>query len=160
MRRARWIGLIVLALAALAVVAIPVWVIHPFRAQERSGLELSYALRKWAPLVTLVAAVVVSGLAVMLWRGSRWAARTGLALATLLTLFCAFFARQNHFEWMFAPMRAPSYVAASQVDFLNDDDMVLAVVIGGEAVAYPVRQLAYNHVLMDAVGGKPIVATY
>ena len=31
---------------------------------------------------------------------------------------------------------------------------------GGEAVAYPVNQLAYHHVLEDVIGGVPIVATY
>ena len=37
-----------------------------------------------------------------------------------------------------------------------------AVLIGntGEAVAYPIRILAYHHVINDVAGGTPIVATY
>jgi hypothetical protein len=38
--------------------------------------------------------------------------------------------------------------------------MVLAVERGGERVAYPVRLMAYHHVVADTVGGVPIVATY
>ncbi len=38
--------------------------------------------------------------------------------------------------------------------------MVLAVTHSGDAAAYPVRLLAYHHLVHDRVGGKPIVATY
>jgi len=36
----------------------------------------------------------------------------------------------------------------------------MTVELNGEAVAYPVRQMAYHHVINDVVGGKPITATY
>jgi hypothetical protein len=36
----------------------------------------------------------------------------------------------------------------------------MAVNIKGQAVAYPVLQLAYHHVVNDVVAGEPIVATY
>ena len=42
----------------------------------------------------------------------------------------------------------------------NDSDMVLAVENQGEAVAYPIRLMAYHHVVQDTVGGVPLVATY
>lgn len=70
------------------------------------------------------------------------------------------FARQNHFEWMFNPLPNAAYAKVSEVNFVNDGDMVLAVEINGEAVAYPVRQMGYHHVINDVVGGKPITATY
>jgi hypothetical protein len=38
--------------------------------------------------------------------------------------------------------------------------MVMAIEINGDAVAYPVRQMGYHHVINDVVGGKPITATY
>jgi hypothetical protein len=38
--------------------------------------------------------------------------------------------------------------------------MVLSVKVNGEAVAYPVRLMAYHHVVQDIVGGTPLVATY
>ena len=67
--------------------------------------------------------------------------------------------RQNHFEWMFAPLPDARFLRAAEAA-AAPEDMVLAVMIGGDAVAYPVRQLAYHHLVEDSVGGVPIVATY
>ena len=36
----------------------------------------------------------------------------------------------------------------------------MAVKIKGQAVAYPILQLAYHHIANDIVAGEPIVATY
>ena len=44
--------------------------------------------------------------------------------------------------------------------FVNDADRMMAVTIGDESVAYPIRIMAYHHVVADTVGGTPIVATY
>jgi hypothetical protein len=43
---------------------------------------------------------------------------------------------------------------------VGDSDVVLAVNLNGEAAAYPIRLMAYHHVVQDTVGGTPIVATY
>jgi len=72
----------------------------------------------------------------------------------------AWFARQNHFEWMFNPLANSAYAKANDASFVGEGDMVLAVEHNGDAVAYPVRLMAYHHVLGDTVGGTPIVATY
>jgi hypothetical protein len=61
---------------------------------------------------------------------------------------------------MFNPVAHSAYAKASEADFVAADDMVLAVEINGESVAYPIRQMAYHHVVQDVVGGTPITATY
>ncbi len=61
---------------------------------------------------------------------------------------------------MFNPLPAPAYARGNDVSFVAGSDMVLAVQVNGEAVAYPVRQMAYHHVVEDTVGGTPLVATY
>ena len=61
---------------------------------------------------------------------------------------------------MFNPLAQTAFARASETDFVADDDMVMAVNINGDAVAYPVRQMAYHHVVQDMVGGTPITATY
>ncbi len=38
--------------------------------------------------------------------------------------------------------------------------MVLAVQINSESRAYPIREMAYHHVVNDTVGRQPIVSTY
>jgi hypothetical protein len=37
---------------------------------------------------------------------------------------------------------------------------VIAVRIGGEARAYPIRSMSYHHVFNDVLGPDAIVATY
>ena len=61
---------------------------------------------------------------------------------------------------MFHPLAQTTYAKTSEAVFVADTDMVLALENKGEAVAYPVRQMAYHHLVHDVVGGTPIVATY
>jgi Protein of unknown function (DUF3179) len=162
LRPARLAGLLTLLLVLLTVAAvvIPILVIRPFKAQTPEGIALAYTLRRWAPAGTLIAAAVVLALTVRLWRGvSRWS-RTGLVLALLLIAAASWSARQNIFERMFAPLATTQLASATEADWVDPGDMVLAVDVGGEAVAYPVRQVSYHHVVQDVVGGVPIAATY
>jgi hypothetical protein len=155
------------ALAALVVlgvllwVAIPVVLIQPFKAQTPFGVALSYELRQKAPGVTIVGLILLLPLLVRLarhlTRGWQWAP---LVLLAALGGFPAWFARQNHFEWMFNPLPDPTYAPAALVQSVDDRDMVVAVEIGGDAVAWPVRQMAYHHNVQDTVGGVPVVSTY
>jgi Protein of unknown function (DUF3179) len=156
-----WLLLFVLLAAAFALVAIPVFLIMPFKPQTQRALAVSYALKTWSPLLTVGTAVAVLALVVWLWRQSRrWWAKAMLVIVLMLSIVPAWFARQNHFEWMFNPLRNSSYTKAPEAKFVNDSDMVLAVKINNEAVAYPVRLMAYHHVVQDTVGGTPICATY
>ncbi len=159
-RRAAWLALLVLALVALAIVVIPVWIIQPFKPQTSRGLGLAMAMRTWSPIVTVVALIFAFALVVWLWRGSRWWRKALLVLILLPLLPVTWFARQNHFEWMFHPLPSAAYAKASDASFVSDADMVLTVENNGEAVAYPVRLMAYHHLVQDTIGGKPIVATY
>jgi hypothetical protein len=61
---------------------------------------------------------------------------------------------------MFHPLARAAYVHADAASFVSDADLVIAVERNGEAAAYPIRQLAYHHLVQDAVGGVPIVVTY
>ena len=40
------------------------------------------------------------------------------------------------------------------------NDRVMTVEVGNESVAYPIRLMAYHHLVQDTVGGTPLVATY
>ena len=72
----------------------------------------------------------------------------------------AWLSRQDYFEWMFRPLPGARFVRAPAASFVEPGDMVLAVARNGDLAAYPVRQLAYHHLVEDSVGGVPIVATY
>ena len=155
-----WLSLLLVVAAAVAMVAIPVFVIMPFKAQTVAGVEWSYRLRRWSPLATLVATILFLALSVTLWRGARWPGRLAMPALLAPLLAVTWFARQNHFEWMFHPLPNPDYARVAEAGFVADSDIVMAIEINGDAAAYPVRQMAYHHVVNDVVGGKPITATY
>lgn len=160
-RRGAWLALLLLPLLALAVVLVPVMLIQPFAPQSPSAIELSYTMRRWSPWLTLGAALLGLALAVRLWRDApRLIPRIAAALLALVAVASAWMSRQNHFEWMFAPLPDARFVRAADASAVAPEDMVLAVTTGGDAVAYPVRQIAYHHLVEDSVGGVPIVATY
>ena len=159
-RRLAGVFLFLLVLLALAAVAIPMWLIQPFSPQTPEGLSVSYALRRAAPLGTLLALAAGLGIVAWLWRGARWWSRTALVVALVLLAGTAWISRQNLFEKMFAPLESPRFAAADAADWVGEDETVMAVVVNGEAAAYPVRQLAYHHIVQDVVGKEPIVATY
>ena len=155
-----WLFLTAALLVGIAVVAIPVFLIMPFKPQSAQALSVSYALKTWSPLITIATAAAAFALVTFLWSGSRWWGKGLLVIGALLVLAPAWFARQNHFEWMFNPLANSSYLKADAVRFAEESDMVLAIKINNEAVAYPVRLMAYHHVVEDVVGGTPICATY
>lgn len=159
-RKLVWLTLVVLVIAVVVIVLTPVFLIMPFKAQTPRTMEVSYFMRRWSPWVTMFGSLVILLLTVGLWFGGRWWSRAFLVLLLLPVFGVTWLARQNHFEWMFNPLPKPAYVKASEVNFINDDDRVLAITINSESVAYPVRLMAYHHVVEDRVGGVPIVATY
>ena len=159
-RRLAWLALLLVIVATVAIVAAPVWIIQPFKPQTGRGVAVSYAMRSWSPIIT-IAAVVVSFLIVgWLWRGTRWFGKVALVILLLPLFAVTWFARQNHFEWMFNPLAHSAYAKTAEASFVDDADMVLAVENNGEAVAYPVRLMAYHHLVQDIVGGRAVVATY
>ena len=160
-RRLFLLILLAITLTAVAIVFIPVWIIQPFRPQTARGIELSYLLRRLSPWITIVALALGLWLVVKLWRGSQhWWKKAPLVVVLIPLVAATWFARQNHFEWMFNPLPNAAYVKANDADFVAPEDVVLAVELNGEAAAYPVRLMAYHHLVEDVVGGTPIVATY
>jgi len=153
-------ALFIAGILALALVAIPVLLIQPFRPQSPRDLEISFLLRSWSPFLTLVLTAAVLLGALRVWAAGGFWRRAGVILAVLLPAVAAWAARQNHFETMFHPLERPRFVAADQATFPGDSDRVLGVALNGEAAAYPVRQLAYHHLVQDRVGGVDLVVTY
>jgi hypothetical protein len=160
--RRRWVWLALFAVIAIGITLVftPIWLIMPFKPQTQRAIQISYVMRRISPIATILASLASVFLIVWLWRGARWFGKA-FAVVLVLPLFAAtWMARQNHFEWMFRPHANIGFVRPTEASFINDSDMVLAVKSNGEAVAYPVRLMAYHHVVQDTVGGVPIVATY
>jgi hypothetical protein len=156
-----FLGIFLAAAAAFAVALIPAWIIQPFAPQTARGLEIAFLVKKWGKLAAPLLALAALLIAIRLWRASPgWWRRPILVILVALAFVSAWFAWQNHFEWLFHSLPQAGFARAQEAGFVEPGDMVLSVAIGQDAAAYPVRQLAYHHLVADAVGGVPLVATY
>src|SRR5207302_3799562 len=71
----------------------------------------------------------------------------------------AVLAEANIFEKMFHTYDSPVFAGADDVK-VDPDDKVVAVKVGQEARAYPIRTVGYHHIVNDMVGGRAIAVTY
>jgi len=157
----RWTLLLGVTLIALTAVLVPALLIQPFKLQTTERLKISYALHHWSPMITLGALLLALLIAISLWNQTRgWWRRTCLVAFFIPLLVATWFARQNHFEWMFKPLPNAGFARVNDAGFVSEGDMVLAVELNGDAAAYPVRQIAYHHVVQDIIGGIPVLVTY
>jgi len=148
-----------LVLIGLALFVVPAFIIRPFRYQSPGALHLALVFRQIAPMGTVLAACGVLGLALGAWGSTARKQRALLILGSVLVIGSATMARMNYFEWMFHPVEMPGFQKADEAK-LDAGEMVLTVSIHGDARAYPVREMAYHHIVNDVVGGVPIAATY
>jgi len=154
-----WLIFLASALAAIGWFFIPAFIIRPFRYQAPATLNLAMALRQHAPAVTLSAGIVCLVLAFVLWLASSGWRRIVIALVMVLVAFSAVMARMNYFEWMFHPIDMPQFEAEADSK-LDAGEMILSVRFGQDARAYPIRAMAYHHILNDVVEGVPVAVTY
>jgi hypothetical protein len=155
------LGIVLLcALLSIACVAIPMYVIRPFRPQGAQALDLALRVRQMGPWLSGLCAVIALAATVWSWkRISRLGFRLAMVALSVVTIASACFTHVNIFEKMFHPYDAPAFAGADAVK-IESDDKVLAVRIGEQAHAYPIRTMGYHHIVNDTVGGVPIAATY
>jgi Protein of unknown function (DUF3179) len=160
--RAPWIFVLLACLAvSLAVVAYPIYVIRPFRAQGARELMVALMVSRFRPAFTVISALAAVAAAIAYWRTQPqvWR-RTLAAAAAVMVCVLAVLARVNLYEdLMFHAVEHPEFAAATAVK-LDADDKLIVVKIGGSARAYPIREMGYHHVVNDVVGGTALVATY
>ena len=137
----------------------PALIIRPFKFQSAHGLNFAMAVREQAPTWTLIIVAVAIILAAVLWRRVSLWKRILLGAGVCLVAVSAVMSRVDYFEWMFHPVRVPGFEAADHAK-LDSSEMVMAVRFGSDARAYPIRAMAYHHVVNDVVGGVPVAVTY
>jgi hypothetical protein len=149
----------VCAVISIACVAIPMFVIRPFRPQGAEALSFALSVRQAGPWVAGVCAIAVLLLLVRLWNDARVGARIFLCGLFVVAALGAALTHVNIFEKMFHPYDSPAFAGADEVK-VDSDDKVLAVKMGQEARAYPIRTMGYHHIVNDTVNGMPIAVTY
>ena len=116
-------------------------------------------MRHLAPGGTLAAALLCLIFAAVLWATCSRMGKIVLASVMVVVAFSAVMSRLNYFEWMFHPVKDARFEAES-ASKLDNGEMILAIRYGADARAYPIREMAYHHVLNDVAGGVPIAVTY
>lgn len=60
----------------------------------------------------------------------------------------------------FVALNNPAVIPGTQASWLDSDELVLGVIVGDEARAYPISQMAYHHIANDQIDGEPYLVTY
>jgi hypothetical protein len=146
---------------ALAFALYPLYIIRPFREQQPAPLQRAlWVIMHYRPILIIVF-LLLSLCAVWLWRRAGWVARVLLvAPALAIALLAAVVSWVNPFEkLMFHAFGEPRYLTIQQAG-IDAKDMVIAVTLGGESRAYPIREMGYHHIVNDRLHQLPIVVTY
>lgn len=109
----------------------------------------------------MVCAVTALFAAYLYWRAQpKMLRKIGVAIAAGSVCLFAGLSRINIFEaMMFHPVDHPAFSTVQETK-LDGQEMVMAVNVGGQARAYPIRSVSYHHIVNDEIGGVAIVATY
>jgi Protein of unknown function (DUF3179) len=159
--RIKWTALLSACFAAsLFLLAYPIYVIRPFRHQGAAELRLALEVLQLRPIAMIVAVALAVIAVSQYWRTGnvRWRRALAVTAAAAVLGFAAL-ARINIYELMFHPVDRPEFVEATATK-LDGTEKVLAIHVGDDARAYPIRSISYHHVVNDRLGGVPIAATY
>jgi hypothetical protein len=148
------------ALIPIVCLAIPMYVIRPFRAQDPYALFVALKVRDLGPWISAVCALLALAVLLSAWRHTAGLlARIGLVVLTAITLACACLTHVNIFEIMFHPYPSPQFGDAASAH-VDGGDKVVAVTIGGVSRAYPIRVMGYHHIVNDEIGNAAFAVTY
>jgi hypothetical protein len=159
-KRPRLFPILVCLAIALFGLAYPNWVIQPQRRQDADALHAALFVLRYRGIAELLCSAAAVG---MLWLSIRFEPRRRPRIATVIAAIavvaCAALSRVNIYELMFHPAAAPSFQPVREVR-LDGAEKVLAIEMGQEARAYPIRGISYHHIVNDVMGGVPIAVTY
>jgi len=150
---------VLLIAGCVALFLAPAVIIQPFSYQSPRALMWAMRLRHSAPFWTLLFFAVSLFLCVKQWKRVGKLTKGLLALGLVFGAFATVMSRVDYFEWMFHPLPSPGFQDAESAR-LDPKQMVMAVRFGNDARAYPIRAMAYHHLVNDVVNGTPVVVTY
>jgi len=145
--------LIALTILNVALILAPPVVALPPVNQTPGMLAAAHMAQNLAPIASVLLAALA---AIQLWRRRTWSTAALLSVA----LICVALSRVNLLERVFAPARDAQTTSIGNFHDVRDTDMVIGVVIGGQSREYPVRYLAYHHMLNDQLGSTALLPTY
>ena len=147
------------AILATLTLAIPLYVIRPFRPQGAHALAVALYVRDVAPKLSTLCALAALALLIWAWRSTRIPARILLLVCTILAISASALTHINIFERMFHPYPSPTFGLANEAA-IDSTDKLLSVTIDSQTHAFPIRTMGYHHIVNDTLAAIPIAATY
>ncbi|HVS94886.1 MAG TPA: DUF3179 domain-containing (seleno)protein [Puia sp.] len=149
------------ALVLFATEIIRVYLIMPFPGSQRADtVKLAWSINHYRYLLRALGLILVALPLLRLWRKARTGGK--IALGTIVLFYCVVFYFFNfRFEadkMFYQPGHKAFAQAADNKIPLNK--LVIGVVAGDEARAYPIQLIGYHHQVRDTVGGIPVMITY
>lgn len=154
--------ILILGLVFLIAIEIAkVYFIMPFPgSQKTDSVSFAYFLHNniwWMRIIGVV--VIVSPFLNLLSKGKAWQK----ALLVLVILCYGFIYYFFNFRFladkMFYQPKQKIFVGADK-DTTNKDKLVIGVISGKEAKAYPIEIIGYHHQVQDTIGQQAILVTY
>ena len=158
-RSVLWFTLAFCLVSAWFLFIYPLTIIQPFLRQFPEPLQRALFVFRIAPVLSALLALVAIAVTILAWRHSGRGSRIGAFVLALLVCTAAVLVRVNVFELMFHPAGAPRFLSNNQAK-LDPEDMVITVAVNGDSRAYPIREMAYHHMVNDFVGGVAILPNY
>ncbi len=154
MKKLFYTGLILLGLFEV----VNVYFIMPMPGSQRmNSLDLAYFLYsyRWVFRMTF-SLMIVAGTPFVVRRQKLTAPFLSIAPVVVIVYLFNFRMTADH---MFLPPKTLRFASKTETS-LSDSSLVIAVALGQEAKAYPVRYIQYHHQVRDTIAGKPIMVTY
>jgi hypothetical protein len=138
-----------------------VYFIMPFPgSQHADTIGLAYFIDSHRVLLRVVGILLVVYPLVSYWGRGGWWRR---ALLGLLVLFygIVFYYFNYRFEAdkMFIQPGVKRFAVAAD-NKIGPEKLIIGIVAGGEAKAYPIQLIGYHHQVRDTIGNMPVIVTY
>ncbi|WP_276481395.1 DUF3179 domain-containing (seleno)protein [Paraflavitalea pollutisoli] len=153
--------LVIGLLVGLAAEILRVYFIMPFPGSQQSNtIDIAYWLHQNIYWIRIVCLGMIAWPVLQVLRKSALWKKIALVIALVLYGTVAYlFTFRFMADKMFIMPKVNRFLHAD-LNKVPGDKLVIGVVAGGMAKAYPVQFIGYHHQVQDEVGGVPVLVTY
>lgn len=149
------------ALLLIATEFFRVYLIMPFPgSQQADTVGLAWSIDHYRIALRILGLLLIAAPLVRFWRTGRTGRK--IMLSVLIIFYAVifyFFNFRFEADKMFYQPKSKIFANAAN-NKIALDKLVIGVVIGNEAKAYPIQLIGYHHQVRDTIGATPVMITY